>query len=321
MSTLLALLGIDVAMRSLVACLLLSEKEYIATFENTPEGFAALLCWALAKAEGAALRAGVEATGSYHKALCRFLEEHGHFCLVLNPKQVRDLANGLGISCKTDKADASVIAQVLGCSKVKCQAQRNQLHDDLRDISRQIQNLTDLTADTRHRMNTPSRCQQAKDSDAALIAFCKLQVKQLEAAWLELLKKAATLQEKYQHQLSLPRIGPKTARVAISELPEESCSLTVKQISRYSGLTPCLKESGETRHHAFIQGGNAHLRKAFYMPALSASFLDEECKKLYVRLRAKGRTHKVAVTAVMHKLIRRSAAVHIRHAGWTVDKS
>lgn len=321
MLTLHASLGIDVAMRTLVACLLVGEKEHSANFPNTGEGHAALLDWAVCQAGETPLMAAVEATGSYHKELVRYFAQEGRHCLVLNPSQVRDLASGMGISCKTDKADARVIAQVLQCPNVRSQKERSRLHDDLRDISRQIQHLTDVCSDTMHRLGAPARCQTAKDSDAALIDFCKKQIKDLEKAWLELLKQNQRLKEKYEHQLTLPRIGPKTARVAVSELPEDSSGLTVKQISRYMGVTPCLKESGETSEHAFIRGGNPYLRKAFYMPAFSACYRDEDCKKLYQRLTVKGRSHKLAVTAVMHKLIRRSAAVHIRHAGSRVDKT
>lgn len=320
MSTLLAFLGIDVAMLSLVACLRVSGKTYAGTFPNTAQGHAELLSWALNNAGECTLRAGVEATGSYHKELVRYITDQGYSCLVLNPRQVRNLAKGLGISCKTDKADAEIIAQVLQVPNVKCQAQRSKLHDDLRDISRQIQAFTDLCSDTKHRLHAPSRCKTAKASDAALVEFCKKQILKLEKAWIKLLDKHTILKEKYEHQLSLPRVGPKTARVTISELPENSSALTVKQIARYSGTTPCLNESGQRSQRAFISDGNVHLRKAFFMPALSACTFDTDCKDLYARLRAKGRTHKLAVTAVMHKLIRRSAAVHIRHAGWEVDK-
>src|SRR5205807_728125 len=103
------------------------EKIYRSEFANTREGHEELLCWACSKAEGAVLRSGLEATGSHHKELVRYFEEQGHLCLVLNPRQVRDLAKGLGISCKTDKADAYVIAQVLGVSKIKSQVPRAKL--------------------------------------------------------------------------------------------------------------------------------------------------------------------------------------------------
>lgn len=103
MLTLHAFLGIDVAMRMLVACLLVGEREHSASFPNTADGHAALLDWALFRVDGAPLRAAVEATGNYHKEIVRYFAEHGHLCLVLNPKQVRDLASGMGITCKTDK--------------------------------------------------------------------------------------------------------------------------------------------------------------------------------------------------------------------------
>ena len=319
MSRLLALLGIDVSMRTLVVCMLIGERTHRAEFANTRHGHGELLEWACCKAEGVVLRAGVEATGSHHKELARYFEEKGHLCLVLNPRQVRDLAKGLGISCKTDKADAEVIAQVLEVSKVKSQAPRAKLHDDLRDICRQVQQLTEVCSEAKNRLRTPARCQLAKDSDEALIKFCQAQIRKLELKWLELVKQIETLKAKYEHQLSIPGIGPKTAKVVVSELPECLEGLHSKNVARYAGVTPCTKESGSRKESAHIEGGNAHLRRAFFMPALSASARDPEYKAFYARLRAKGRTHKQAIIALAHKLIRRSASVHIRHSPWQPD--
>lgn len=316
MSTLHALLGVDVSLRTIVVFLRVRENVHRAQFENSKEGYHRLVKWFKPKLDRLPLRAGVEATSNYHKDLLRYLNEHGFELLVLNPRQVRDLAKGLGVSCKTDKADAEVIARVLEVSNLRCQAKRSKLHDDLRDISRQIQSLTDLRCDIQRRFATPARHQVVKDSDAQLIKFCKAQIKRLESKWLELVKQSPTLQESYHLQIALPRIGVKTARVIVSEFPEACEEATTKKMARYVGVTPCLNESGERRKNAHIQGGNSNLRKAFFMPALQASKNDELCSELYARLRSKGKSHKQALTAVMHKLVRRSAAVHIRHSPW-----
>src|SRR5579872_3430750 len=96
MFTLLAFLGIDVAMRFLEGCLIVGGKTHSCKFANTAEGHAALLAWALRKAGEATVKAGVEATGSYHKELVRYFNDRGYSCVVLNPKQARDLASGMG---------------------------------------------------------------------------------------------------------------------------------------------------------------------------------------------------------------------------------
>lgn len=316
MSRLLALLGIDVAKSSLAACMLTEEKIHRAKFDNSAQGHAELLNWARAKAGDLDIRAGVEATGSHHKELVRCFQKRGLTCLVLNPRQARDLAKGLGISCKTDKVDAQVIAEVLELSKVRSQVPRSKLHDDLRDISRQIQELTDLSSRTKNRLTTPARCKTAKDSDQALIRFYGAQIRKLEAKWLALVKENETLKAKYEHQLSIPGIGPKTARTVVSELPEALEEFSSKQVACYAGLTPCNKESGAQKESAHIFGGNPYLRKAFFMPSLTASSRNPEHKAFYAKLRAKGRTHRQALIAIMHKLVRRSAAVHIRHSPW-----
>ncbi len=49
--------------------------------------------------------------------------------------------------------------------------------------------------------------------------------------------------------------------------------------------------------------GNQHLRRALYMPALSAVRQNPRVKALFVRLREKGRPRMVAVAAAMRKLL------------------
>jgi transposase len=312
---LLALLGIDVSLLENVVCLRIGQRCHRAAFPNTAEGRQALIQWAL-KLASEGLLAAVEATSNYHKELVQDFRDAGLSCLVLNPRQVRDLAKGLGIACKTDRVDAEIITQVLEVPKLRSQVLRSREHDDLRDISREIQALTDTCVDTQHRLNTPARCQIAKTADANLVKFLKQQMRELEQQWMRLLAECPELKERYEDQVSIDRIGPKTARVVVSELAGDLSTFRTKQVAHYMGVSPDTKQTGQQKPTGRIGGGNVFLRKAFFMPALTACSKDPECKDLYARMRAKGKTHKQALVAVMHKLIRRSAAVMIRRSPW-----
>jgi transposase len=53
----------------------------------------------------------MEATGGYESLLVKLLHEHQIALAVVNPRQVRDFAKGLGYDAKTAPTDACVIAR------------------------------------------------------------------------------------------------------------------------------------------------------------------------------------------------------------------
>ncbi len=70
-----------------------------------------------------------------------------------------------------------------------------------------------------------------------------------------------------------------------------------------AGLAPVTRQSGKWRGKSFIGGGRSLLREALYMPALVAARFNPDLKAVYDRLTAAGKPAKVAITAVMRKLI------------------
>jgi len=75
------------------------------------------------------------------------------------------------------------------------------------------------------------------------------------------------------------------------------------QAASLAGLAPVTRQSGTWRGKSLIQGGRATLRQALYMPALVAMRFNPDLKRIYDRLIAKGKHAKVAITAIMRKLV------------------
>jgi transposase len=83
-----------------------------------------------------------------------------------------------------------------------------------------------------------------------------------------------------------------------------------KALAKYIGIAPNLYQSGAFQKKGRIcRKGNALLRSLLYNCAKSAKRFNTACKEIYQKLRAKGKPHKVAMVAVMHKLIRQFFAV------------
>jgi transposase len=68
-------------------------------------------------------------------------------------------------------------------------------------------------------------------------------------------------------------------------------------------LAPYDDTSGKRQGQRTIQGGRSEVRAALYMAALSASQFNPVLKVFYQRLVDKKKACKVAITAVMRKLL------------------
>jgi transposase len=80
-------------------------------------------------------------------------------------------------------------------------------------------------------------------------------------------------------------------------------SLDGKQAASLAGLAPVARQSGRWTGRAFIRGGRANLRQALYMPALVAARFNPALKEKYRKLIDAGKPAKIAITAIMRKLI------------------
>lgn len=110
---------------------------------------------------------------------------------------------------------------------------------------------------------------------------------------------------------SIPGIGPKTSLLLIVALRGFQDFDNHKQVISYLGLAPRIFESGTSvKGKARIcKMGMGEVRSCLYMAARSARLYNPACKTLYDRLRAKGKAHKLAMIAVVNKLLKQAFAL------------
>ena len=101
---------------------------------------------------------------------------------------------------------------------------------------------------------------------------------------------------------SIPGIGEVAAATILIEMPEIG-TLQKKKAASLTGLAPMTRQSGKWRGKATIQGGRKQLRDALYMPALVASRYNPDLRDKYQAMIKSGKPQKVALTAIMRKLI------------------
>lgn len=137
---------------------------------------------------------------------------------------------------------------------------------------------------------------------AKTIAFQQKQVEQLESLMTQKLEQSSQLAARAQRLQEVPGIGKLTATALLALMPELG-SLSDPQAASLAGVAPFNRDSGQHRGRRLIAGGRRNVRSCLYMAALVASRYNPILKALYQRLLANGKAKKLALTALMRKLI------------------
>lgn len=128
------------------------------------------------------------------------------------------------------------------------------------------------------------------------------QIEQIDAELLRLIAGDPQLARRLEILTSVPGIGRIAAAAMIVEMPELG-SMGGKEAASLAGLAPIPRESGVWKGKSRIGGGRHQLRRALYMPALVAIRHNWQLGQVYQTICNAGKPAKVAITAVMRKLI------------------
>jgi transposase len=256
-------------------------------FNNDKTGWRALRDW-LAKT--APDHVVYEATGRYHKGFERYLGGHGLPIAHLDPRRARRFAEAIGVQAKTDPADACVLAQFGAFLKPATTA--------LSGLA--LEQLKELVAARRGLIQQRTRI--ANKSKTAVAPLLKRQIKAFDKACREIAASDPALAQRLAILLSIPSIGEITAMAMLAEMPELG-ELNDKQVASLLGVAPIARDSGAFQGKRHIRGGRAKLRQALYMAALVATRFNPDLKRKYQALIKNGKPPKVAITAIMRKLI------------------
>jgi transposase len=104
---------------------------------------------------------------------------------------------------------------------------------------------------------------------------------------------------------SILGVGATTAQAILAELPPVEQIPSAQQAAAFAGLAPRQYQSGTTvrQRTRLSKAGNGRLRKALYLPALTALRFNPLLQALYERLVAAGKAKMAAVGACLRKLL------------------
>jgi transposase len=242
-----------------------------------------------------------EATGGYEKPLLKAAFKACCLISLMNARCVRSFADAMSQHAKTDPIDAQIITHF---AEVKCPValvKPSVTQEALQAFGRRRDSLVTKITQEKNALQ--------KTDNVIVMRDIKSSIKGLETRLLRIDKeidKLVTgdkeLNSKRQQMESIKGIGRVSANTILIELPEIG-SLTDGQASALVGVAPFPQDSGKHKGKRLTRGGRARVRRGLFMGAQSASRFNHVLSEFYNRLRNKGKCHRVAVIAVMRKLV------------------
>lgn len=281
-----------------------------AQYSNDSKGFKAF-----AKNLTAEHHCVMESTGSYHQQLALYLYEHGVIVSVLNPLIIRRYIEMKLIHVKTDRSDALWIcnyAQEHGSSLKTWQptAEYVQQCEVLITVSELYYKQSTALKNKLHSLESRGHGKGvAARSLKVQIKRIKDELAKVEAEMEQLIRENEG--ELFTHITSIPGIGRKTAMFLIAITDGFGGFENHRQVISYLGLAPTERRSGSSVRgtRRISKTGNPEVRKRLFMCSFTACQCNPQCRALYERLVAKGKSKKLALIAVCNKLLKQAFAV------------
>jgi transposase len=280
------------------------------SFNNSPAGFKLFLRWIkkYVLSGNIPLVFVMEATGVYYEHLAHFLIQHGYQVAVILPNKIRNYAKSLESKSKTDPLDSAVITRFGLERQLSLWTPPSVTLKTLRDLCREYHclkaNITQIKNQL-HALNSsfkPHR--ESFKRKTQLLKFLQRQVVLIKKELRALVKSDSTLAQRLKQIKTAKGLGDITILTVLAETRCFQLVTNQKQLASYAGFDIVFNDSGLKKGKTSIsKKGNTFIRKALFMPALSACRANPQMKNLYQRLVAKGKNKKLAIIAVARKLL------------------
>ena len=260
----------------------------------------------------------VEATGGYERALVAALAAADLPVAVVNPRQARAFAQAIGRTAKTDAIDATVLAAFGARLDLVARPVADAATQALAALVARRRQLVEMIGMERARLeHAPATGPITRDLRRH-IRWLERRVDDVDDDIGSSIAAHPTWRVNEELLRSVPGIGPTTARTLLAELPELG-HLDRRRIAALVGVAPVNCDSGQYRGQRHIWGGRASVRATLYMAALVATRRNAPLAAFYRRLRDRGKTAKVALVAVMRKLLTIVNAMMKHQVKWNTE--
>ena len=210
----------------------------------------------------------LEATGGFEVTVAAALTAAQLPLAVVNPRQIRDFARATGRLAKTDRLDAEAIARFAEAVRPEPRPIPDAAARALGELvarRRQIVEMIGSEGQRRRQLRDPRLVRRLD----AHLAWLQKELSEIEADLDHAVRASPAWRAIEDLLASVPGIGKTSARTLIAELPELG-ALDRRKIASLVGVAPVNRDSATFRGRRMVLGGRASVRKALYMPTLTA---------------------------------------------------
>lgn len=269
-------------------------------FDNDADGIEKLVAWLKPFAPH---RIVFESTGPYQKPAVAALLLADLPAVVVNARQVRDFAKGVGKLAKNDTIDAEAIAHFAEVVETTVREMPTAELEELTQLcNRRDQLVRMLVAEKNHKHAAAHGSPNVMRHIEKTIRWLESQILDIERRMNKIVRSSPTLKKKDDILQSIKGVGPQISRTLIVFLPELG-QASRTEIASLAGLAPFDADSGRTKGARHIRGGRSKVRADLHMAAMSAICHITRMKEFYAALKARGKTTKAALVAVARKIL------------------
>jgi transposase len=244
----------------------------------------------------------LENTGGYEQLAAEYFSEKGYKVHVAHPTKVKSFARAKGRLAKTDVIDAKLIREYgrfIDVSEIRNLPSKTARK--LRSFGSRLEELKEMHHQESCRLGIVSES-ITKKSINSILRILKKEIALIEKEALEIINVSTELKEKYALLRTMKGVGPVLALTLICSLPELGVA-NKKEIAALVGVAPITNQSGQKTGKAMTRFGRHNVRRVLYMGALVASHHNKKFKHFYTKLIEAGKPKKVAIVAVMRKML------------------
>jgi len=288
-------LAVDVSKETLVVAFERNRWQ----FPNSKDGHSKLI--AQIKKQCGPIHAVCEATGPYHLPMCLALQAAGIAVTISNPARIHYFGRSEGVLAKNDPIDAALIERFANAKRPPADPPLCREQLALSEMVNHRRQLVDAIKVFRVHGQQVIEAALRKDIERSIAAL-ERRIEAMERQLRQKLEANPAWKKKLEVLMSAKGVGFVTAIVLLVRMPELG-SLNRGQCGALAGLAPYDDDSGTHQGKRSIRGGRSEVRNALYMAALTAVRLNPVLKTIYERLLKAKKPFKVAITAVMRKML------------------
>ena len=266
----------------------------------------ALLTWLKTLPIGS--RISMESTGSYHELLAQLAHTLGFVVYVLNPKDVRHYAKGVGQRGKTDRVDAQLIARFVANEHAKLHAFVPPTPEQ-RQLDRLLRRRTKLTR-IRGALTQSLKGLSGFASDLnSLVARLDTLIRRIDSKIRSLIEASPQSQQAYARLQRIPGVGPVVGSAVLNSL-ERLPFGSADAFVAFCGWDPRPDDSGrKSGRRRLSKRGSSQLRYLLYNAAMAAS-RTKAWRPLYERTLAKRLSRVEALVILARQIARTAWSIH-----------